>query len=86
MTLIAFRLSGCNCGRATCLQEKIYLEKVTECEEAVFSHMASAEVSVLATALNDFKCLKSLTLQFCEYGERGAADLVKAGMHPILSD
>ena len=68
------------------MQEKIYREKVTECEEAVFGHMAAAEVSVLTKALSDFKCLKSLTLQFCEYGERGAADLVKAGLHPILFD
>ena len=68
------------------MQEKIYREKVMECEEAVFGHMAAAEVSVLATALSDFKCLKSLPLRCCEYGERGAEDLVQAGLHPILSD
>ena len=42
------------------LQEKIYFEKVTACEELVLEGLPGTEVAALAAALPDFKNLKSM--------------------------
>lgn len=42
------------------LQEKIYFEKVSACEELVLEGLPGTEVSALAAALPDFKALKKM--------------------------
>ena len=42
------------------LQEKIYFEKVTACEELILEGLPGTEVAALAAALSDFKNLKTM--------------------------
>ncbi|CAE7280273.1 NLRC3 [Symbiodinium natans] len=60
------------------LQAKVYQEKISGCETAIFEHLAAAEVSVLAKALPDYRCLRSLKLLRFECGEQEAAELAEA--------
>ena len=60
------------------LQAKIYHEKVADCEVAAFENLSGAEVLRLASALPDFRKLRSLTLRHIECDEQQAAKLMQA--------
>ena len=62
------------------LQEKVYQQKVTDCETAIFEHLTSGELMALAASLPDFLRLKHLGLRDFDCGKTEAEELGKAGI------
>eukprot|EP00434_Breviolum_minutum_P042002 symbB.v1.2.037370.t1/scaffold5500.1/size26397/1 len=61
------------------LQEKIYFEKVTACEELILEGLPGTEVAALAATLPDFKNLKTMKVSNFECGKAEAKALGEAG-------
>ena len=60
------------------LQEKIFREKVTECQHLLLEGLPAKEISALAHALPHYENLKSLRLRRFQCGEEEAASLGEA--------
>ncbi|CAE7866096.1 NLRC3, partial [Symbiodinium microadriaticum] len=60
------------------LQQDIYYEKVSACEEAVLTNLPEGELGRLAKALKDYRKLKVLRLRNIEVGEAEAEEFCKA--------
>ena len=60
------------------LQEKIFREKVTECQHLVLEGLPAQEILALAHALPHYKNLKSLKVRRFQCGEEEATSLVEA--------
>eukprot|EP00439_Symbiodinium_sp_Y106_P059479 s1829_g8.t1 len=60
------------------LQQDIYYEKVSACEEALLANLPEGELGRLAKALKDYKKLKVLRLRKIEVGEAEAKEFGKA--------
>ena len=67
-------------GSVQFLQAKIYHQKVSACQEAVFEHLPTAEVAKLAAALPHYKQLRTLCLWNFDCGVDEAEALGEAGL------
>ena len=66
------------------LQQDIYYEKVSACEEAVLANLPEGELGRLAKALKDYEKLKVLRLRNIEVGEAEAEEFCKARLCILL--
>ena len=66
------------------LQEKIFREKVTECQHLVLEGLPAQEILALAHALPHYKNLKSLKVRRFQCGEEEATSLGKARDMSVL--
>ena len=61
------------------LQQDIYYEKVSACEEALLTNLPEGELGRLAKALKDYRKLKVLRLRNIQVGEAEAEEFCKVG-------
>ncbi|CAE7689311.1 NLRC3, partial [Symbiodinium necroappetens] len=59
-------------------QFKVFLQKVSECEDALFEHLPEGQLGQLAKALPYFKKLKVLRLRELKFGRAEAGEFAKA--------
>ena len=62
------------------LQFKVFLQKVSECEEALFERLPEGQLGQLAKALPYFKKLRVLRLRDFKAGRAEAGEFAKAGL------
>ncbi|CAE7566212.1 NLRC3 [Symbiodinium sp. KB8] len=62
------------------LQFKVFLQKVSECEEALFEYLPEGQFGQLAKALPYFQKLRVLRLRDFEVGRAEAGEFAKAGL------